>query len=393
MAHRVTVLGPPDPDRDLLMHAALDPPDAAHAAWTQWRAQGNESKPIAFRWLPLVAWNLRNVDLDHHSRQRLAAARQRAWAANLRLYGCSLPALQAMVEQDIPVIVLKGAALAHTVYETPALRLIGDIDILVRPHDAAAARAILDRLGWRPSRHVADRDLLLCHGVGLHRGHGAVDLHWYLLPECCWPSADRALWTRTADARLSGIRTQVLSAADQLLHTCVHGLRWSPVHGGYWVADVARVVQSANGGVDWDVLINESLRRDLAFQVHDALSFVATHGWADVPPDVLATLRRSRVSWAARLECRATRRPVVSLAGLFVIWRGWRRAVRGAAGDRAPRPSWLRFLAAAVGQPSRRALLPWFGRHLAARARFAFRGVLTRASRARQLHSVWSAES
>jgi hypothetical protein len=215
MAYRVTVLGRPDQDRDLLMHAALDAPDSAHAAWMRWRAEGDESRPVAFRWLPLVAWNLREVDLDDDSRQRLAAARQRAWAANLRLYASSLPALQALVERDIPIIVLKGAALAYTVYDTPALRPIGDIDILVRPDDAAAAREILDRIGWRPSRHAAERDLLLCHGVGLHRGHGAVDLHWYLLPECCWPSADRALWTRTADARLPGIRTHVLSAADQ----------------------------------------------------------------------------------------------------------------------------------------------------------------------------------
>jgi hypothetical protein len=170
-------------------------------------------------------------------------------------------------------------------------------------------------------------------------------------------------------------------------------LRWSPVHGGYWVADVARIVQSANGRVDWDVLIGESRRRDLAFQVHEALSFVVTHGWADVPPEVLATLRRSHASWAARLECRANRQPVVSLAGMFVIWRGWRRAVRGAADDRAPRPSWLRYLAAAVGQPSRRALFPWFSRHLTARARCAFGAIASRAGGKQRLHRVRSAES
>jgi hypothetical protein len=307
----------------------------------------------------------------------------------MRLHASSLPALQALGDRGIAVVVLKGAALAHTVYETPALRPIGDIDILVHPADAAAAREILDRLGWRPFRHVAEQDLLLCHGLGLHRGHGAIDLHWYLLPECCWPSADRALWTRTADLRLSGVRAQVLSPADQVLHACAHGLRWSPVDGGYWVADVSRIVQ--NRGIDWDEMIRESRRRDLAFQIHGSLSFVSSHGWGDVPPSVLAALRTSTISVAARLECRAKRQPVVSLSGLFVIWRGWRRAVHGADEDGVPRPSWLRYLAAAVGQPSTRALLPWFARHLSARTRGVFRDLVNRVSPGRR--RVWSPDS
>jgi hypothetical protein len=71
------------------------------------------------------------------------------------------------------------------------------------------------------------------------------------------------------------------------------------------------------------------------------------------------------VSWREVLECRFKGRPVVSAGGLFVIWSGWVRArARGTA-----KPDWLRYLAAAVGQPTRSALLPWFARHCLARAR------------------------
>lgn len=56
--------------------------------------------------------------------------------------------LQAFDRASIDAIVLKGAALAWTIYASPALRPMGDIDLLVPAAAARAAQLSLRRLGF-----------------------------------------------------------------------------------------------------------------------------------------------------------------------------------------------------------------------------------------------------
>jgi hypothetical protein len=52
---------------------------------------------------------------------------------------------------EIELLVLKGAALAYTVYPQPVLRPMRDIDILVRAADLYRAYALLPEIGFSPS--------------------------------------------------------------------------------------------------------------------------------------------------------------------------------------------------------------------------------------------------
>ena len=56
--------------------------------------------------------------------------------------------LRDAAAEGIAVMPLKGAALALLYYETPALRPMSDLDLLVRPGDIAAMTGILHRLGY-----------------------------------------------------------------------------------------------------------------------------------------------------------------------------------------------------------------------------------------------------
>src|SRR5450759_3717567 len=56
--------------------------------------------------------------------------------------------LEAFEVAHIPVMVLKGADLATTMYPRPELRHFGDVDLMVQPHALAAALAILEDSGY-----------------------------------------------------------------------------------------------------------------------------------------------------------------------------------------------------------------------------------------------------
>ncbi|MDO9327070.1 MAG: nucleotidyltransferase family protein, partial [Methanoregula sp.] len=70
-------------------------------------------------------------------------------SARTLLAGVQIQAVaNAMRDAGIPVILLKGHALARTVYPDPALRQSSDIDMLVQPHNFPVAEAVLEKLGY-----------------------------------------------------------------------------------------------------------------------------------------------------------------------------------------------------------------------------------------------------
>ena len=152
------------------------------------------------------------------------------------------------------------------------------------------------------------------------------------------------------------------SPADQLLHVCVHGLRWSPVHSAHWVADAIRIIRHAGSELDWDTLAEEAAQRGLAHQMRETLLLLRSAWAAAVPEEVLRRLQRQAPSFCDRLECHVKGRPRASFGGLFLIWRNWRRLARSTA-----RPGFLRYLALTIGVDPLWRLLPWSSRQLAVR--------------------------
>jgi hypothetical protein len=374
IATMVSILGLPDERRDALMSAALDPPDAALASWLRWERAGGDARtdPIASRWLPLIGHNLRDVVVDQSARALFVAARRNAWASNFRLLEAARPAVESLAAAGIPTMLLKGAVLASPPYGEPGLRPIGDVDVLVKPGHARAATRLLEESGWLAWRRHSDRDLLLAHGLDLRKPPvGALDVHWYLLAECCWEGADVGVWKRALPMTTVASTACVPAPADLLLQICVHGMRWSPVQSGHWVADAARIIQMAGAQLDWDVVVADAARRRLGAQMTHALRLVRERAHVDVPQAATDALERQAVSWRDRLECRSKSRPVVSAGGLFVIWAAWRRSAAAARIDGLKPPSWTRFLAAALGVASPAALRARLAEHAWTRVRAA----------------------
>jgi hypothetical protein len=86
--------------------------------------------------------------------------------------------LDALATRGIDALVLKGAALAHTLYPEPWLRTRGDTDLLVRPADRRAAFGVLEQLGYRPGAS-AGGDVASSEASFTRDGAPLpLDLHW-----------------------------------------------------------------------------------------------------------------------------------------------------------------------------------------------------------------------
>ena len=157
----------------------------------------------------------------------------------------------------IEYVVLKGAALAETVYSRPDLRPYGDVDVLVRPRDFGDALELLERDGavrfeanWELMRHQmrGEVNLLTPRGV-------TVDLHWSLLHDtaerAAFPRIDDGFVDRACRQEIAGRKLVVPDPTDHLLYLCLHAC----LEGCYrlsWLQDIR--LAATRLPVDWDVL-------------------------------------------------------------------------------------------------------------------------------------------
>lgn len=156
--------------------------------------------------------------------------------------------LGAFEAGGVPVIALKGPALAAGLYADPALRPCSDLDFLVAPDRIEDALRVLAAQGYRRAPHfeglpAAALRWIDCE-IRLRGPHIDVDLQWAVAPPGHILAFDpNLLWRerRIADD------VPVLSREATLLFLCAHGAKhgWSRL---IWLSDVARLVPLE---IDW----------------------------------------------------------------------------------------------------------------------------------------------
>jgi len=141
-------------------------------------------------------------------------------------------------DAGIDAILLKGWSVA-AYYADPALRPLGDIDLLVRERDGDAASARAAALAVR---------------------RPPIDLHTALLDLTDRTVAE--LFERSRMIPLGDIAVRVLGREDQFRHLCLHFFR----HAGsrpLWLCDIAATLEAMPQDFDWerclagDVLLSE----------------------------------------------------------------------------------------------------------------------------------------
>ncbi|MFI5180922.1 MAG: nucleotidyltransferase family protein [Thermoanaerobaculia bacterium] len=343
-------LSPGDPRHALLLQAALAAGNEAMAAYETWRLDVERDRPdsIAWRILPLAGWNLESTGLDFEDLPHLKQLHRESWARNQYLFAATAPAVEALERASIPTLLLKGAALALTVYPSPGLRPMADVDVLVPERLAAPARRVLAEAGWRPNPREPERRLAHLHAQEFVREvdgePAALDLHWRALWEGREPAGDDAWWESAEPLCAGGFQSRVLAPADQLVQLCAHAARWSPQPACYAAADVVMLLRARGGRMDWERVAHQAAKRRLVLAVVTALAALTERFGAPVPPATLYSLTRMPVILRERAEFHARQLPSALSRGLFLHWCDLaREAPHASAARRLGRfPSYLR---------------------------------------------------
>lgn len=190
-----------------------------------------------------------------------------------------LPVIQRCSERHVPIIMLKGSFLAGEIYRDPALRPMGDVDILVKKEDILEMVSILQESGFSPSQQEEYRmsvwletlksgrensamDELLIHLPPFHGAGGhVIELHYSIMlrarhPEC----RTEDLFARAIPFTFESAVTNALCAEDCLLHLCEHYIRQHCLGSGpKGLVDIALVIKRYRTVIDPVILYERAL--------------------------------------------------------------------------------------------------------------------------------------
>ena len=219
-------------------------------------AEEHAAAPLLHQWLTREK---NTVDAPTPARRAITALALRhklAYRARLKALNLMLEALET---QNIPVILLKGAALAETVYADPALRPMRDVDILVSKQQAQAAAQCLTRIGFvqdetHLSRYMQDHHHLPNTAITIDGMKISVEVHH----DAIAADVDDSIATDNLSAGplsltlSSGRAARCLNHTDMLRHLCRHSFEPAAEIRLIHLFDIIAWASHYASDIDWD---------------------------------------------------------------------------------------------------------------------------------------------
>jgi len=200
--------------------------------------------------------------------------------------------LECLHSAGLPVIVLKGAYLAETVYDDAALRQMNDVDIMVPKAELPRAQAALLALGCTQIEPVdieTYRDDYRLPEFYLH--DLPFEMHWTIaLPTGPVRIDVDGLWSRSRPATIAGVEVLALSPEDLLLHLCLHTRYLHQHFAPKPLCDIAETVHHFRDDLDWAQVVVRAHEWDAARHVGLALHLARVMLRVEVPDSVLEQL-------------------------------------------------------------------------------------------------------
>ena len=222
-------------------------------------------------------------------------------AHQLRAEATLKKAQELLAEKGIRILVLKGPHLGNTVYDSPADRLYGDLDVLVRSVDFESSVNALLENGFQPFAYNTfapqiQRDFKhweFRSPLGI-----VVELHRWLSGHDRYTVDMDGLFARAESFRFGGVDALGLAPEDLLLHLCLHmGTSYFSVIERKHIRDIALLIRKRP--IAWPVFLRRTGRAGARAIAYYSLLAAKKQDSASIPDEVMKTLcpMRARRWW------------------------------------------------------------------------------------------------
>ncbi len=250
---------------------------------------------------PLLWHRLKTKHLTHLAPEASMAALERAYREttlrNLRFYGELHRLTAAMDEENIPLIVLKGMALAEAVYGNIGHREMNDIDLLAHPQHLSRITEQLSTFGYKPQKPFSNdafRQILHHLPRMMKADKAGFEIHWNLTCPGEFYTIDPVeLWQRAALLKLkNGGHLLTLCPEDMLLHICFHtSYHHQFAFGLRPFCDIAEILVRFGRDISWTSVLDRAERWKWRRGVYLALRLAKDLVNADIPDEIIKSMR------------------------------------------------------------------------------------------------------
>lgn len=259
----------------------------------------------------------------------IAAMSMRTTAVVEQIYKIAAPL-------GIPLIVMKGAAVSHLLYENPSTRFSGDIDLLCKEEDYTRLHDALTSAGFvaEDERQLPGKCSSLETAFEQHfrtPGDGIpIELHVDSIKLGVKPNNADSVWERAIPVNIGKTTALSLSYRDLALMLPVHLHR----HGFTrlaWFKDIELLIKNHGHEIDWDLVVSDAEAEGATSSLWLTLGLLRDMLGTDLPEGLVQKLRPSpltrlgwRLIWPRKrvlaLEASTKRRVVQFSVG--ESWRG-----------------------------------------------------------------------
>ena len=197
-------------------------------------------------------------------------------------------------KRGIEHIAYKGPLLAEVYYGNCTLRVFNDLDFLVKPSSAEAARDALDEMGFRDKYGLSAAQQASSFRFGFEHPFTAaggvdLDLHWRLVQKFKARSLDmEGIWKRVTMVPFWGGEVPAFCPEDLLVALCLHAGH----HGWQQLSQMCDLAQlfHVQPRLDWEIVrrhLGDSNTRRI---VYVSLRLLREHWDAQIPEDQVSMI-------------------------------------------------------------------------------------------------------
>lgn len=302
----------PTIEQELLLKAGLVTDSTAIDAWLEWRASVPEAEVFEAesRLFPLVYHNHQKLQYQDDFTSILKLTHRTAFKKTHTHLSNAEAAINLLNGKNIGTILLKGGAVGTMYYESPALRPMSDIDLLIKPGDFLKAIEALSVAGWNLQCNNPELALQVINSCDFRNSAGEeLDIHWRLMRDCWNADKNDLFWDAAVALQYKSLRTETLCNTDQLFHVCCHGARQNSLSPIRWVADAIMILRSADE-IDWRRLYDLGKLYRLNLTLFHALDYLKETFNAPIPAGYFERVRDLPISRLEKLSFKLYSQPL-----------------------------------------------------------------------------------
>lgn len=208
--------------------------------------------------------------------------------------------LELLHKEDIAVIPLKGFSLIYTLYKNPGLRIMADVDILVKKDGLRIIKDAFEKRDFRESpknsnddRHMAIFLKTLASGLPV-----AVEIHGILAYSRPYEIKMPELWQRVYLEEIDSYKLPCLSIEDTFLSLVLHLRSHTRRLKIKFIIDIAELLNVNKDRLDWDYIIKIAKDNHIMTSVYFFIYIAKDLLDADIAPEILGRFQPNIIKTA-----------------------------------------------------------------------------------------------